>query len=437
MTECITSNYQFAKIKNRRIEINFTGGDISSDGGSIILGEADKRLGLTSAVAKLFPDRRDPLKIIHSVEGMLKQRIYGIALSYEDLNDHDLLRKCLALQTTIGTIDELASSSTLCRLENAVNRRFIVDAHKVMIDKFISSYEQAPKQLILDFDATDDEIHGNQEERFYNGYYRHDCFLPLYVFCGKKLLVSYLRSCKKDQAKHAWAILALLVKRFRQEWPEVEVVFRGDSGFCRHRMLNWCESNKVKYIVGMAQNNRLKKLLEPSMQKSRSEYAITKEKSRLFTEFQYQAGSWKCERKIVGKAEVTKLGENPRFIITNLEGTPEDLYDKIYCQRGDMENRIKEQQLELFADRTSCHKWWPNQLRLLLSSLAYTLIDYIRDKLLQGTELATAQVGTIRLKLFKIGAAIIRNTRSIKLLLSSSYPYQSIWHYIMQKLAPG
>ena len=437
MPRYIASKDKFAKVKNRRIEINFTGGEISSDGGSILIGEADKRLGLISEVAKLFPDRRNPEKITHSVERMLKQRIYGIALGYEDLNDHNHLRKCLALQTTVGTIDELASSSTLCRFENAVNRRFIAEAHNVMVDKFISSYEQAPKQLILDFDATDDEVHGNQEEKFYNGYYRHDCFLPLYVFCGKKLLVAYLRSCKKDQAKHAWAILALLVKRLMQAWPEVEIVFRGDSGFCRHRMLNWCESKNVKYIVGIAQNNRLKRLLEPTMQKSHSEYAISKEKSRIFTEFQYQAGSWKCERKIVGKAEITRLGENPRFIVTNLEGNPEDLYNKIYCQRGDMENRIKEQQLELFADRTSCHKWWPNQLRLLLSSLAYALIDYIRDKLLQGTELATAQVGTIRLKLFKIGAAIVRNTRSIKFLLSSSYPYQSLWHYVMQKLAPG
>jgi hypothetical protein len=240
---------------------------------------------------------------------------------------------------------------------------------------------------------------------------------------------------KQDQAKHAWAILSLLVKRFRQAWPEVEIIFRGDSGFCRHRMLDWCDGHGVKYIVGMAQNKRLNELLKPTMQKSKEAFTSTQEKQRLFSEFQYKAGSWSYERRLIGKAEVTKLGENPRYIVTNLLGKPEDLYDKVYCARGDMENRIKEQQLELFADRTSCHKWWANQFRMLLSALSYTLVEYIRDKFLHGTELAKAQVGTIRLKLFKIGAVIIRNTRRIKFLLSSSYPYQLIWQSIMKKLA--
>lgn len=434
MTNCTGLNYQ-SKVKNRQIEINFTGGDISSDGGVLLLREADKRLGLTNELAKNFPDKRDSDKITHTILTMLKQRIYGIALGYEDLNDHDNLRKCPALQTSIDTVDDMASSSTLCRLENKADRQFAFKAHKLMIDKFIESHKIAPKQLILDFDATDDEIHGNQEGKFYHGYYRHNCFLPLYVFCGRKLLVSYLRSSKLDQAKHSWAILSLLVKRFRQSWPEVEIVFRGDSGFCRHQMLDWCDENNVQYIVGIAQNTRLNKLLEPTMKQSNEAFTITKEKQRFFSEFKYQADSWSRQRKIVGKAEVTSLGENPRYIVTNLSGKPKDLYDKIYCMRGDMENRIKEQQLELFADRTSCHKWWANQLRLILSSLAYTLVEYIRDKFLQGTELAKAQVGTIRLKLFKIGAVIIRNTRRIKFLLSSSYPYQHIWNNILQVLA--
>ena len=329
----------------------------------------------------------------------------------------------------------MASASTLCRLENQADRKFAVEAHKIMIDSFIASHNKPPKQLILDFDATDDEIHGNQEGKFYHGYYRHYCFLPLYVFCGGKLLVSYLRTSKQDQAKHSWAILALLVKRFRKEWPEVEIIFRGDGGFCRHRMFNWCDRNKVKYIVGIAKNNNLNKLLAPTMQKAKELLDETKQKQRLFTDFEYKAKSWSYKRKIVGKAEVTYMGENPRFIVTNLAGDPEALYDKIYCARGDMENRIKEQQLELFADRTSCSKWWGNQFRLILSGLAYTLIEYIRDKLLKGTELAKAQVGTIRLKLFKIGAIIIRNTRRIKFLLSSSYPYQHLWDHVMKKLA--
>ncbi len=300
----------------------------------------------------------------------------------------------------------------------------------------IKSHQRAPDELILDFDPTDDLVHGNQEKKFFHGYYGDNCFLPLYVFCGQKLLCSYLRPSDQDQAKHAWAILSLLVKRFRQAWPEVRIVFRGDSGFCRHRMLNWCDKHGVKYIVGIAQNNCLVKLLAPTMQKSQAAFEEMKTKQRLFTEFQYAAGSWSYERRVIGKAEVTEKGKNPRFIVTNLEEPDAELlYTEIYCARGDMENRIKEQQLALFADRTSCHKWWANQLRLLLSSLAYILVEYIRSHFLADTELATAQVPTIRLKLFKIGAIIIRNTRRILFLLSSSYPYQNLWKLILAKLA--
>ena len=435
MTKCISLKHQFSKVKNRKLEINFSGGDISSDGGALLLREADKRFGITKYLANYFPDERDPAKITHSVLSMLRQRIYGIALGYEDLNDHDNLRTCPALQTTVGTIDNMASSSTLCRLENKADRQFALQAHKLMVDRFIESYKIPPKELILDFDATDDEIHGNQEGKFYHGYYGHDCFLPLYVFCGKKLLVNYLRSSKQDQARHSWAILSLLVKNFRAVWPEVEIIFRGDSGFCRHKMFDWCDKHNVKYIAGIPQNKRLNKLLAATMQAAKEAFATKKETQRFFTEFKYKADSWSYERKIIGKAEITKHGENPRYIVSNLSGKPEDLYSKIYCARGDMENRIKEQQLELFADRTSCHKWWPNQFRLILSGLAYSLIEYIRDKFLQGTDLAVAQVGTIRLKLFKIGAVIIRNTRRVKFLLSSSYPYQHIWNHIIKVLA--
>lgn len=435
MTNCIPLSYQFSKIKNRQIEINFTGGEISSDGGLLLLREADRKLGLTDSLAGLFPDKRNPDRITHSTLTMLKQRIYGIALGYEDLNDHDKLRKCPALQTASDRLEDMASSATLCRFENGVDRNFIVEAHVTIIDKFIESFATPPKELILDFDATDDEVHGHQEGRFYHGYYRHHCFLPLYVFCNKKLLVSYLRTSNQDQAKHAWAILAILVKRFRRSWPGVEIIFRGDSGFCRHMMLDWCDKHGIKYIVGQAQNGRLNKLLESTMEQAKEGYKVSGEKQRYFTEFLYKAGSWRHERKVIGKAEVTKLGENPRYVVTNLEGNSADLYEKMYCARGNMENRIKEQQLELFADRTSCHKWWPNQFRMVLSSLAYTLVEYIRDKFLLGTELAAAQVGTIRLKLFKIGAIIIRNTRRVRFLLSSSYPYQHLWGIIAKKLA--
>ena len=409
MLDNIPPSYQMSKIKSRKLEINFNGGDISSDGGVLLLREADKKLGLTAELAKIFPDRRNQDLITHTVENMIRQRVYSIALGYEDLNDHNELRRCLAMQSAIGTDEVMASSPTLCRLENNANRNFIVEAHKVIVDKFIESYKIPPKEIILDFDPTDDKIHGNQEGKAYHGYYKHDCFLPLYVFCNNELLVSYLRPSNQDQAKHVWAILSLLVNRIRQSWPEVVIIFRADGGLCRHKMLDWCDKHNVQYIVGMSQNNILNKMLEPLMQKAEVAYKETEEKQRLFIEFEYRAGSWNKSRKIIAKAEVTRLGRNPRYIVTNLAGKAEHLYDDIYCHRGDMENRIKEQQLELFADRTSAHKWWANQMRFLLSSLSYTLVQYIRKNYLKGTELAKSQVNTIRLKIFKIGTVIIRN----------------------------
>lgn len=301
------------------------------------------------------------------------------------------------------------------------------------MDSFIASHEQTPKELILDFDATDDQVHGEQEGRFFNGYYDNYCFLPLYVFCKDQLLVSYLRESRIDGAKHSWAILALLVKRLRREWPKVKIIFRGDSGFCRHRMLRWCDRHDVKYIVGIAKNNRLNAHIEEPMAAAEQSGKTI----RTFADFQYAAGSWDRERRIIAKIEVTALGRNPRYVVTNLEGDPRKLYERVYCARGDMENRIKEQQLDLFADRTSCHKWWPNQFRLLLSSLAYTLVESIRRKTLKGTELEHAYVSTIRLKLLKIGAVILRNTRRIRFLLSSSYPYKNLYRSVARQLTPG
>jgi hypothetical protein len=437
MTKRIPANHKFCNVGKRKVDLKFAGGDISSDGGVLWIKEADRLTGLMREVSKVFPDNREQAKVVHSMESMLKQRVYGLALGYEDLNDHDSLRKCPAFQASVGQTTEMASASTLCRLENRAPREVAVNIHKVIVENFIASYKSAPEQLILDFDPTDDLVHGNQEKKFFHGYYRNNCFLPLYVFCGHKLLCSYLRPSDQDQAKHSWAILSLLVKRFRQVWPNVEIVFRGDSGFCRQKMMNWCDKHSVKYIVGLPQNSRLVKLLAPTINDAQAAFEETRVKQRIFTEFQYAAGTWTHTRRVIGKAEVTEKGQNPRFVVTNLEELDSELvYTKIYCARGEMENRIKEQQLMLFADRTSCHQWWANQLRLLLSSLAYILIEHIRSHFLAGTELAEAQVSTIRLKLFKIGAIIIRNTRRILFLLSSSYPYQDLWNVIFAKLAP-
>lgn len=435
MTNCIPKTLKFPALKNRQVEAAFDGGSITSDGGILLLGQVEQKTKLLENVAAVIPDNRNQEKIKHKVATMLKQRVFGIAQGYEDLNDHNMLRNDIAFQTAVNVDSELASSPTLCRFENKATKQIIFDAHKIIVDQFIVSNKGEPKELVLDFDATDDLVHGNQIGKFFHGYYGNYCFLPLYVFCGNQLLVAYLRPSNKDGAKHAWAILSLLVKQFRAVWPNVKITFRGDSGFCKHQMFDWCERKNVGYITGTAGNVRLLKLLAPAMQNAKTVFNKTKEKQRLFIEFSYRADSWTKERRIIGKAEHTEGGANPRFIITNLIGNPQDLYDNMYCVRGNMENRIKEQQLGLFADRTSCHQWWPNQFRLLLSSLAYIMVDYLRKYALRGTELENAQVGTIRLKLFKIGAAIIKNTRRIKFLFSSHYPFQSIFVHTVQILS--
>jgi hypothetical protein len=436
MTNCTTKTFEFPAVKRKSVIAAFDAGRVTSDGGGLLLREAEKRLKLLDPIAEAFPDNRDQSKVTHSVVDMVRQRVFGIALGYEDLNDHDSLRDDPALQTMVGTNAQLASSPTLCRLENTADRRIAVAMNKQFIESFIANMEGTPERLVLDFDATDDIVHGMQEGRYYHGYYDNYCFLPLYVFCGTQLLIAYLRSSNKDGARHAWAILSLLVKRFRQAWPNVEIIFRGDSGFNRHQMLRWCEKKGVYYIVGQARNKRLENMLAPSMAQAELKFQETNRSQRIFFEFSYAAGSWECERRVIGKAEYTDKGANPRFIVTNLAGNPKELYEELYCARGEMENRIKEVQLGLFSDRTSCHKWWPNQLRMLFSACAYVLIDYIRRIGLAGTILAKAQVGTIRLKLFKIGATVIENTRKIRFLLSSSYPLQPLFLQVYQKFVP-
>ena len=436
MTNCKRESICFPALKSKKVELNFKGGDVTSDGGVLLLREVDRKLGLTKQITDLIPDERDQRYIDHPIEKILAQRVYGIALGYEDVNDHTTLRKDPGFQTAVNRDDDLASSSTLSRFENSITKKTIVEINKTFVETFIASFKKAPKELVLDFDPTDDPIHGHQENRHYNGYYESYCYLPLYVFCGEQLLVSYLRPCNIDGAKHSWAILSLLVKRFRQKWPKVKIIFRGDSGFCRNKMLEWCDKNNIGYIVGIGRNKRLLKLSASLRTEASMLCEQTQKKQRLFDEFQYAAKSWKHKKKIIVKAEHTLRGDNPRFIVTNLERDPQKLYEEIYCARGDMENRIKEQQLDLFADRTSCHEWWANHFRLMLSGCAYVLISAIRRTALKGTVLAKAQCGTIRLKLLKIGAIIIRNTRRIKFLLSSSYPYQDLFCKIHHKLCP-
>jgi hypothetical protein len=436
MTHYDNSSIFFPHLNGRKIEVNFKGGHVTSDGGALLLREIDNKLNLTKEAASFIEDPRNPDRITHSIQTMLRQRVYGIAQGYEDLNDHTELRHDIAMQTSLETDDVTSSASTLCRFEAYANRETAVKLHRLLLDRFMDSFREEPSELTLDFDATDDPVHGDQEGKFFHGYYGHYCFLPLYVFCGKQLLVSYLRPSGQDGAKHAWAILALLVKALRKRWPGVKITFRGDGGFCRHRMLDWCERNDVGYIVGLAGNKVLEKASLMTQAKAAVLYDQTNEDQRHFSEFTYQAKTWKRKRKVIVKAELNKLGSNTRYIVTNLEGEPEELYSTIYCARGNMEQSIDEQ-LSFYSDRTSCHEWWSNQFRLLLSSLAYVLVDTLRRVCLKGTFLEFARCATIRLKLLKIGAIIIRNTRRIAFRLAEGYPYQELFYRVYQKLCPG
>jgi len=435
MPDCNAELFSFPSFDRRKIEASFSGGEVSSDGGVMVLRAADRRLGLVRALDALIADPRDADLVTHAQVDLLRQRIYGLALGYEDLNDHDTLRKDLAWQSAIERGEELASSPTLCRLENRADRQTAAAMSRVLVEQFIASFKTAPSELILDFDATEDRVHGLQQGRFFHGYYGDWCFLPLYVFCGEQLLVSYLRPSNIDAAKHAPAILKLLVTQLRQEWPGVKIIFRGDSGFCRYKMLRWCERHGVDYLVGLAKNSRLLALAAESMQSAAGQFESTQEKQRHFGWLDYAAGTWDRPRRVIAKAEHSAQGANPRFVVTSLEGDAQALYDEVYCARGEMENRIKEQQLGLFADRTSCHGWWANQFRLLLSAAAYVLMETIRRVGLCGSELARAQVTTIRLKVLKIGTVILRNTRRIRLLFSSAYPYQELFGSMLRKLS--
>lgn len=437
MTKCTSQMISFPPCRKRRVEAEFDGGDVTSNAGVLLLRQADRRLGLTTAVARRLPDERQQGKVQHRLVDMLRQRVFGIALGYEDLNDHTALRHDLALQTAAERAGALASAPTLCRLENAAEPHWAWLIHEVLADVFIAAFDTPPEEIVLDVDATDDTVHGHQEGRFFHGYYDHYCFLPLYVFCGKHLLVAYLRPADIDPAKHALGILKLLVARLRQAWPEVRIVVRADSGFCRWRLLSWCDRHRLGYITGLARNARLVAQAEPEMAAAQARFEATGEKQRRFAELRYGAKSWDRKRRVIARLEHGPKGANPRFVVTNLEGTGQDLYDRVYCARGEMENRIKEQQLQLFADRTSCHRWWPNQFRLLLASLAYVLMAAIRRLGLQGTEYARAQCVTIRLKLLKIGAVVTRNTRRIRLYLSSACPDQSQFRLVAARLDPG
>ena len=387
----------FGRLGRREVQGCFDGGSMTSDAGVMLLSATDRTIGLTTAAARCIADPRNPLLITHAVRDMLRQRVYALALGWEDLNDHKALRCDVAMQTAVGVDREVASAPTLCRLEKWADRATAVRLSELLIEQFIASFKRVPEELVLDFDATDNPLHGQQEGRFFHGYYDCYCYLPLYVFCGQQLLCAYLRPSRIDAAKHAAAILKLLVRRLRQAWPAVRIIFRGDSGFCRRRIINWCERSDVHYIVGLARNPTLEARVEYAQLALHEQYLRTLTKQRL-------------------------------------AGDPSALYDDLYCQRGEAENRIKEAQVGLFATRTSCHVFASNQLRVLLAALAYVLIERLRALALQGTELANAQIDTLRMRLLKLAAVVTRNTRRIRLYLASNWPSAPIFAQAMRAL---
>jgi hypothetical protein len=429
---------------------------ISSDGGAFLLREVEQRLNLLSRFSECFLDGRNQSLVEHSVGAMVSQRIYGLALGYEDLNDHEQLRSDPVFGILAGKRDlteTLAGKSTLNRLElgtgvtdrykKIVFRQEAVD--ELLVNVFIEAHQPAPAEIVLDMDTTDLPLHGKQEGRFFHGYYDNYCYLPLYVFCGDHVLCARLREANHDAAFGSLPEIERIVKQIRAAWPEVKIVLRGDSGFCRNQLMSWCESHDVDYLFGMARNKRLRKIIGKQMHEATMEWQQTGKPARVFTEFQHSTkktkkktkkSGWDRERRVVAKAEHIDGKENPRFVVTSLTGerwTAQALYEELYCGRGDMENRIKEQ-FSLFADRVSAETMRANQLRLYLSAAAYILVSGLRRVGLKGTELAQAQVSTIRTKLLKIGARIRVSVRRIWVSMASSYPWQGVYQQVWSNL---
>jgi Transposase DDE domain group 1 len=435
MPKCTEDMIDFGRLGRRVIEADFSGGDLSSDGGMMLLRQVDERIGLTRAAAAVLSDPRDPTRVVHSMRDLIAQRIYGLCCGHEDLNDHDRLREDVLMQTALGRVDALASSPTLCRMETRATRAQAWALHEVLVAQFIDSHKQPPSGLVLDIDASDIPLHGNQELREFHGYYDHHCYLPLYVFCGEALLACYLRRSRIDGAKNASALIKLLIARLRQAWPKVPIIVRGDSGFCRQRLMRWCERHGVGYILGVARNARLEAIVSLAELALAEQYAASGIKQREIGEFSYAADSWDCERRVITRLEYGEQGNNPRFVVTNVEGEATQLYEQLYCQRGEAENRIKETQLDLFGTRASCHKFRANQFRLLLAALAYTLMQRLRSLALEGSELARACAATIRTRLLKIGVAVLRNTRRIRLMFASHHPLRELFALAAGRLA--
>jgi hypothetical protein len=466
MTECSQSSFSFARLYRRDIVAQFDGGDITTDAGGLLLREVDQRLRVTERLAACFTDHRRADLIEHTVAELVSQRLYGLALGYEDLNDHDQLRADPLMGVLIGKAEPKgtdrrraqdqgkagAGKSTLNRLEltpekadaSARYKKIVYSGEemdRLLTDLFLEAHEEAPERIVLDLDATDDPVHGNQEGRFFHGYYGEYCYLPLYIICGQFVLCARLRSSNIDASAGALEEVQRIVQQIRAKWPALEIVLRGDGGFSRDAIMSWCEDNGVHYAFGLAKNQRLRKIIGRQLHEAELQFAASQQPARVFTEFSYRTRkSWKRERRVVAKAEHLDKGANPRFVVTSLSAeqyAAQALYEEFYCARGEMENRIKEQQLALFADRTSTELMRSNQLRLYFSTFAYQLMQGLRRLGLKGTEMAQAQCQTIRLKLLRIGAQIRVSVRRVAFSLAAGYAFVNLFAQVYQQLRSG
>jgi hypothetical protein len=446
-TECSRDLFGYEVVEGRQVVAAFDGGQVTSDGGGLLLGAANRALGLVRRLAGCFTDGRAPALVEHTVETMLMQRICGIALGYEDLVDHDQLRHDPVLAALAGKLEArrkdcapLAGKSTLNRLEHAPLAPSCY--HKIghdgaaieglFVDLFLEAHKTPPGRIILDLDATDDPLHGHQEGRFFHGYYDGYCYLPLYVFCGRHLLAAKLRRSNSDASAGAVEEVARIIGQIRARWPRVTIVLRADSGFARDELMAWCEAHGIDYVFGLARNQRLVGAIADELAAAAVESLAQGGPARRFADFAWRTlDSWSRERRVVAKAEHLPKGSNPRFVVTSLPASAiaaRALYEDVYCARGEVENRIKEQQLDLFADRTSAATMRANQLRLWFASFAYVLLEALRRIGLRHTQFASATCGTIRLKLLKIGAQVRTSVRRIKVAMASACPYQTEYH---------
>jgi Transposase DDE domain group 1 len=463
LTECNPDLFGFAPVGRREVVGSFDGGTITSDGGALLLRQTDRVIGLTKRLAACFHDRRDQEKVEHSVETMVVQRVFGNALGYEDINDHDELRHDPIMAVAAGKLEAtrancapVAGKSTLNRLE--LGRAEATRYHKISHDPaaveslfvtlFLEAHETPPAEITIDLDATDDPLHGNQEGRFFHGYYDCFCYLPLYIFCGRHLLAAKLRPANIDAAAGSVEEIARIVAQIRTEWPDTRIILRGDSGFAREALMAWCEAHQVYYIFGLAGNVRLVDEIAVELAVARHMWRHSGRPARQFGDFTYRPRkkAWSRERRVIAKAEWTQGEANPRFVVTSLtedivpsltKDNGRHLYENIYCARGEMENRIKECQIDLFADRTSTRTMAANQLRLWFASMAYVLVNSLRRLALQTTDLADATCGTIRRKLFKIGALVTISVRRIKFAMASGCPYKAIFATAHRALCPA